>query len=353
MWSLVNRTRFAAERTFARDPEGAEVLVVAVKGTFDIHPDGATSVAEQQVPLCRVPVFRDPHPQAASSLLYEADLLLDKPATDVLVHGRAHAPGGAAATQVEVGLRVGPVAKRVLVLGDRRWEQGMLGLRLTEPQPFVTMPLLYERAFGGIVEGAGADGGAAVEARNPVGRGFAKQAADLAGRPAPNLEDPAARIGRWDDRPRPVGMGPIARHWAPRVALAGTHDAQWERARMPLPPRDFQLRFHQCAPEDQQVPGYLRGGEVVELRNLTPGGSLRFALPSMVPGFTVHIRGGKETHPGNLHTVIVEPDEGRVILVWHLALPCHDAVYSLKRVVVEERTPPPGSAGAPRQEKIA
>ncbi len=37
---LNNKTPFAAERSWVRDRNGAEVWLVAVKGTFNILPDG-------------------------------------------------------------------------------------------------------------------------------------------------------------------------------------------------------------------------------------------------------------------------------------------------------------------------
>ncbi len=76
MWELSNRTRFAAERAFARDRDGAEVLLVVVKATFAIGPDGALRVADEQVPVARVPRrLGDP---GSSSLLHDADFALRK-----------------------------------------------------------------------------------------------------------------------------------------------------------------------------------------------------------------------------------------------------------------------------------
>ena len=40
--------------------------------------------------------------------------------------------------------------------------------------------------------------------------------------------------------------------------------------RQPLLPVDYDPKCLLCAPLDQQAPGYLKGGEPVELTNLTP-----------------------------------------------------------------------------------
>ena len=125
-------------------------------------------------------------------------------------------------------------------------------------------------------------------------------------------------------------------HWQPRVAFAGTYGDKWQRERQPLLPEDFDDRFFQHAPLDQQSPTFLRGGEPVVLRGLTSEGELRFALPKVFIGLeTRFYGGGREFHQNRrLHSVIVEPDYPRVSIVWHSALPCHFKVQKLERTIV-------------------
>ena len=40
MWSVINKSRFKAGRAFARDMQGAELWIVAVRATFTIEADG-------------------------------------------------------------------------------------------------------------------------------------------------------------------------------------------------------------------------------------------------------------------------------------------------------------------------
>ncbi len=80
-------------------------------------------------------------------------------------------------------MRVGTVInKRLRVFGDRYWEKGRFGLRMTEPEPFENMPIIYERAFGGIDEQASTPEQLIMEERNPVGTGFAVKAQYLINR---------------------------------------------------------------------------------------------------------------------------------------------------------------------------
>jgi hypothetical protein len=333
MWEVDNRTPFAAERAWVRDRDGAEIWLVAVKATFDILPDGSMIPSKEQPPVLYVPeYFGEP---GKSSIKYEADLIRTKTTTDVLVVGQAHAPGGKAATEIDAGFRVGPLQKILRVIGDRTWEGG----GISKPEPFVTMPLCYERAFGGVdlkSEHPDRDW----EWPNPLGTGFAVSRANSNGLSLPNFEYPDRLIGSWDDRPPPAGFGPVGSHWQPRASYAGTYDDNWMKNRQPLLPEDFDDRFHQCAPADQQAPQFLTGGEPVVLLNLTPSGNLRFLLPKVFLGFdTRFYDGDRQIHKTRkLHSVILEPDFPRVSLVWHSALPCHFKVQKLERTIVTLKT---------------
>lgn len=336
MWQVDNRTPFAAERGWVRDRDGAEVWLVAVKAAFDILPDGTTAVAKEQPPVLRI---AEHHGEPGkSSVKYDADLLLTKKTTDVIVVGHAHAPQGMAVTQTDVGFKVGSVQKVLRVFGDRTWD----GKGITEPQHFQKMPLVYERAYGG-VDSKSETPEKDWEWRNPVGTGFAVSSHNAAGLTLPNIEDPKALIGSWDDHPAPAGFGAIASHWQPRVAFAGTYDDHWMKTRQPLLAEDLDDRFFQCAPADQQAPQFLRGGESVVLLNLSPQGRIQFSLPKLYLGFeTRFYDGSREVHQKRaLHTVILEPDHEagpRVSLVWHSALPCHFKVQKLERTVITLKT---------------
>jgi hypothetical protein len=329
MWQIENRTPFAAERGWVRDRDGAEIWLVALKCTFDIYPDGTVGVSKEQPAVLRVPEYHGE--PGKSSVKFESDLVLTKCTTDIFVVGHARAPNGIPVDQLDVGFRVGPVQKMLRVFGDRVWD----GPGPTPPQPFLEMPLVYERAFGG------ADSRSETperdwEWRNPVGTGFAVARENLEGSPAPNIEYPGELINSWNDRPNPAGFGPIAGHWQPRAGFAGTYGDRWMKERQPLLPDDFDDRFFQAAPSDQQAPAFLRGGEPVILLHMTARGDLRFQLPRIFPGFeTLFFDGTRVLHKDRkLHSVILEPDFPRVSLVWHSALSCHFKVQKLDRTII-------------------
>jgi len=268
-----------------------------------------------------------------------------KQTTDVLLIGHAHSPGGVPVTQLDVGLRVGPIAKRLRVTGDRVW----LGGSPSEPEPFSTMPLVWERAYGGIDPWTRDAPLPQFDVRNPVGTGYVAEAAHAEGVRLPNIEYPDQCVRACSDRPEPAGFGPLCNHWQPRAGLAGTYDEAWQRDRSPLLPTDFDDRHYQCAPADQQAPQFLRGGEPVVLINVWPRAEvLRFNLPRVILGLeSSFLDGSRRPHERpKLHTVLAEPDLSRVSLVWHSALPCHSSVNKLQKTrIVEKRLVQLGADG--------
>jgi hypothetical protein len=332
MWALSNRTPYAADHSWVRDREGAEVWLVCVKGTFNINTGGTTTVADKQVEVFLTPKYRGE--PVSSSLLYDSDLTRTKVTTDIIVNGFAYAPHERPKRAVSVSFQVGETAKSLRIVGDRVWKAGWFGPWLGLPAPFVKMPIVYERGFGG----ADLNSKRPIwDRRNPVGTGFAARRSHLIGKRAPNIYTGNGGLSLWPPKPRPAGFGAIASHWSPRVELAGTCDAQWEAERSPLLPEDFDDRFYQCAPSDQQAGRFLRGGEKVKLHNLTSSGYMSFALPRVILGFETDFGARRVSHRAQLHTVILEPDVPRVIMVWHTALPCHADVIKLRRTTIVEK----------------
>jgi hypothetical protein len=334
MWQLENRTPYAAQRSWVRAKDGEEIWLVAVKCSFDIRPDGTTAPSAEQPPVVMVPEYvGEP---GRSSLRHDMDLVRTKTTTDVLLLGQAQAPRGKPVTELDVGFRVGPVVKRLRVTGDRVWQGGAA----SAPLPFVTMPLVHERAYGGVDPASRHAACPQWDERNPVGTGFALSASGIEGLRLPNVEYPDQLVKTWSDRPDPAAPGPVCAHWQPRLGLAGRYDDAWQQDRFPLLPANFDDRHYQVAPADQQAPRFLAGGEPVALVHLTPGGELQFELPRVVLGLETFFSDGERRHHDRprLNTVILEPELMRVSLVWHSALPCHPKVHKLLRTrVIEKR----------------
>jgi hypothetical protein len=314
MWALSNRTSHAAERTWVRDMDGNHVWVVAVKATFDLEDTGQLSLSAEQEPPLREPIYLGE--PGCSSLRCEADLVAPKPHTDVIIHACAHAPGGRPLPRVEVAARIHDVDKMLVVHGERFYKRGVLGVSPSAPKPFVSQPIIYEWAWGGTDTTDPDPRKHRSDRRNPVGRGLATDAAHL-------VDQPVHRIEYLQGKPTaqgPAGFGPIASHWSPRLELCGTFDDAWSKTRRPLLPRDHDERSALCAPADQRPSSRLVGGEKIALHQLTPRGSLSFALPRLHFEFATHFGAARRFHEATLGTVVIEPELKKLRMVYQTGL---------------------------------
>lgn len=336
MWKLDNKTAYAADSTWVRDADGAEIWIVAVKATYALQADGSLRPATHQLPLNPGLVMHED----GKSPLFETDLGPAKNATDIWLSGHAYSQNGQPLSRTRVAFAVGPVVRHLEVVGDRDG-----GLFSAEPRPFVRMPLLWSRAFGG--------GGAECASGNPAGCGL--RAMPDGRQPLPNLLDPAdpgSRTGHC--------FGPVPRHWPLRRQFAGTYDEHWQNTRAPLQAADLDPRHWQVAPLQQQVAGHLRGGEAIALQGVTPpgfapSGIVRCSLPKLTLGFqTRFLDGSSATSRSVIHNLILLPDgvddSGPLIcVVHHMALPCHARVNQLDCTIISEKRRPldlPGQASA-------
>lgn len=345
-------------------PEGRHVLSVLVKRSYVIRAGRRCVRAEADQPLVPGDVhFGDP---MNSTVRLESDFVPFKLATDVVVNGAAHAPQGRPVQELIVGVAVGATVKRILVIGDRiaHHREGASPV-FSEPTPFTTMPIRYERAFGG-VDVRSDPKLACAYGRNHLGRGFVisnvPEAVD--GQPLPNIEDPEDRLTperlccghfvHMDTLPAPQGFGWTMKYWRPRALYAGVMPADLPLARelraayrqaVPpdqramydqtgLPPMDF--RFFNGASPGLVLP-YLAGDEAIHLRHLTPEGDVAFGLPGERPRIEIDIGFGPNAPAVVLHTVMIRLEEGELDLVWRGAVeyPGPDWLPGMQRLDLE------------------
>lgn len=330
MLQLDNDTPFATHLSVLPNAAGVDTLFVVLKATFSLG--ARLEPAEAQVPVEVADKYRGE--PGTSSLICAGEVHLARPGTDVVLIGEAVAPGGRPVGQLDVAVSVAGKGKVVRVFGDRQWDSGALGIQPGRPRPFVRMPLIYERAFGGSVLDARGEP-VAVEARNPVGVGlWTGSSAGAVGKPMPNLEDPRHLLTTPGDRPPPTGFGPVAPLWQPRAAFAGTYGPEWQRSRAPYLPEDFDSRFFCTAQPGLTLPNNLHGGEPVQVVGASTAGPLSFHLPVCSPVATVAL--GRDLHrpPFHLEKVLLEPGEARICMLWRAALSCDKQALKVRAVNV-------------------
>lgn len=193
-----------------------------------------------------------------------------------------------------VTLSVGREIRRIVAFGNRRWESSVLGeLTATDPAPFDSLPLSFERAFGGsfvlppgLLPGTDLPhpGGKVPYYLNERGIGFYADEAAAIGGLLPNFELADQLVTRWSDRPVPGCFVPCPELVALRLrdvrvdlSLAKPEDATTSAFQARFASRAFFMVQH-------HAPGYLvfdafPSGTAIQLQGLGTD-AVRFEVPA-------------------------------------------------------------------------
>jgi hypothetical protein len=332
---LLNATKMQAGYTMGMRPDGRELLVVVVKGTFVIPKLGEEpKLAPEQAPLVVADTFTGE--PGFSAPVYESEYAPVKPRCDVLLLGSAYAPVGRPAERVTVSIRVGRMQKSFDVVGNRVWRSGLKEVSSTRPEPFTVMPISYDTAFGGVDNTDPDRQKHGAYALNTVGKGFFIQdnSDRIEGKPLPNTEEFDKMVTSPRGTYRPMALGPVGRAWQPRSTYAGTYDQNWLDNVFPFLPADFDERYYQAAPPDQQV-DYLSGGEEVALINLTPEGVCAFSVPKLEVPVTFFFHDYEQREMNAFaDTLVIEPNLDRFFMLWRASLRLQRNIFEVVQVVV-------------------
>ncbi|SDE48205.1 hypothetical protein SAMN05421538_10730 [Paracoccus isoporae] len=327
---VLNQTAFVHQFTGAMDKSGREYLSFVVKGSFDFpaEPGQAPRPSEVQRPLIMADEYSGT--PGLSAVTWESDFAFRKGRCDVVLQGAAYAPGGRPAERVRVGVKVGVWSKQFDVVGPREWRVIGPAVTATRPYPFTRQTFSYDTAFGGTDRADPQDETAPAYADNPVGLGFAsvRSQSRLPGRPLPNTEAVDEPVTSPYGSYRPMALGPIGRGWPQRIRYAGSYDQGWVDQVFPFLPQDFDERYFQMAPEDQQI-AFPEPGTPVALVNLTPNGREAFRLPDTA--LPIRIFRGRETCLDAAplpDTLIFDPEARVFMLVWRVWVP-------IRRIITE------------------
>ncbi|QIL80763.1 DUF2169 domain-containing protein [Diaphorobacter sp. HDW4A] len=317
---------FNANFAIALDITGREHLVVATKATWSIPEPGSRPRPLPPQPLFDTDTFYG-NP-GESALRCGDDFPRHKSKCDVILDAYAHSADGQPVTQLAVGLQVGELRKELRVIGDRYWTAGLLGTKPSEPIGFSSMPLHYGHAFGGIRRFEH-KGQSLAEAHpyNPIGQGWGgkntKHNVINQSQRLPNLENPENPVKQPDDEIAPCAFSAISRAWLPRRKYMGSFDEKWRREMAPFLPEDFDDRFNQIAPEDQQI-SYPKGGEMVKLINLMKAHPIvAFRLPPLdrIKLHVLRADYSTEILDACADTLFIETEAKRFSVTWRASTP--------------------------------
>lgn len=287
--------------------KGRNHFVIAALGFFKLGADNERFLTEN---------LQWPKVVQALPAGRPVDEVMPKQRGEVLLAGQAHAPKGKPVTEMRVRLCVAGIDKTLRVIGEREWMYGLLPwYRVTPPQPFVAMPLVYERAFGGKGHDA-----------NPAGSGYARGLLPgFAGNShgvMPNIEYPDTPVKAPWKRYRPAAFGPIDMSWEPRKHKHGTFDQRWLERDAPGLAENVDWLLFNVAPEDQWLSGHFQGGECYRLEGFHPEQPVIEGKLPQARARAFVLRQGQtpdaaEEVPLRMDTVWFLPDHGIGLAIWH------------------------------------
>lgn len=313
---FVNLSPFDSLAFQSLDLAGNTCTTIVTKVGYNIVIDPQSGLSElslienEPLPLTLCDEYWDDEP---GNTRVESDLAPFKPRCDLLVLGKTYAPEGKPAQQWPLRIQLtqsdaiekkssATAAQTTQILMDKtlhvfppgHFRKTFFGWALERSTQVAEVPLRWDYAFGGSSQVANPKHTSDPSKpkwllneacfSNPIGCGWIENRHQRFTRKAeqPSVESIAAPcffypneaivqpafINHPDDvlttqqmaqiakgyPCQPAGLGPIGRSWAPRVALTGTYDKNWEEERWPLAPLDFDEHYWNCAPHDQQCP---------------------------------------------------------------------------------------------------
>jgi hypothetical protein len=311
-----NTTAFLAETFPYQDKRCIKFCIAVVRATFDVDADGKCWPSEEQTPF----VFADMHygDPETTAVRVETDFAPVKPSCEVLLDAMAVAPGGRPVETLQVGLFGPNLQKRAIVSGQRRWFGGGLGVHPSAATPFASMPLGWHLTFGGWDRTDPDPARHRSDSANPIGTGYLARQGRLDGTLLPSIEDPRSRMEFWNDRPTPIGFGPVPRFAKTRARYAGTYDQHWIENVRPFLPQDFDDHYFQAAPEDQWL-DTLSEGMTFECRNMNASGRFKVVLPKLNVPVRFVFDDRTENKSIDPDTLTIIPHEARIVLVGRVA----------------------------------
>jgi hypothetical protein len=136
---------------------------------------------------------------------------------------------------------------------------------------------------------------------------------------------------------RVAGFGPLPPFFESRLVYAGTFDESWEQTRRPILPIDFDVKFYQSAPQDQQCKGHLMGGERLVISGFCHDDTLLFRIPSEKYLATAKFKNEIYQADMSIYTVFVDAEHKTVSVSYSAAFPCQGKEHLLLSTQVETK----------------
>jgi len=363
----------AHERYACTTYEAPFVLSLVIKRTYEITAAGGCQLAGEQLPIYDDVVdYEEVDPPQVAIPQWDNDLFALKTLTDVVVQGSAQTYGRPRSETV-VELKFANIHRKIHVYGNRIVYWSHDKPLFTHPEPYETLPIRYDRAYGGQDVTALKRSTDQIERlfssvrpewelettspfhypRNPSGKGFILDGdrESMEGLTLPNLEWPDDRLTperltigdlkNWIAAPLPASFDWYDQANFPRLGYLGTiADYNLPKTGVPEVQKGYaaaDLMVERSILKQQFHPWFVQGAtpglSVNELRpdtvftliNLSPEEPQHMVrLPGEVPHVKVTLPKRKTlSMKPFLSTVVLQPDDGRVVTVWSCRAEVH------------------------------
>lgn len=113
-------------------------------------------------------------------------------------------------------------------------------------------------------------------------------------------------------------IGFVGRGWQPRIRFAGTYDQHWLDDIFPFLPNDFDDRYFQSAPQDQQL-SELEPGATFGCLNMSESGRFVVRVPEVVVPTRFVFDDREEEATSVSDTLILKPSACSATLLWRVS----------------------------------
>ncbi len=355
---------YKAVASLALDRKGRQVINVLVKKTYVISHNRKAYLSEIQLGFIEEDEMKPKETEPGWYPVSEMELVPWKVCTDIVVTGDVVAPGQKPVGRMKAGITMGSLKKTVEVFGNRFIEMTSGGsLKFTPPEPFVSMPMSYTLAYGGVdpavprnenpktagqwLEYLTLERHPGVYPRNPVGQAYVVNNEKwlLNGRPLPNFEDPANLLNPerivvgnpelWWLQPMPAGLSWFGRSWYPRSAHAGIlppfppDEKNIAETKMGLVTPDHVTKIRKEPLHNYPEPLFfngaspglgvtrIRGDEIITVSGMDEKGDMVFQLPGDDPHISISFdKKPLEITDKHIHTLWIKKDENIMTMIW-------------------------------------
>ncbi|MCZ8502749.1 DUF2169 domain-containing protein [Vibrio lentus] len=321
LWDIENHPELSIKGRFQRDHNGNEVWIVVGKRSWQLV--GSVWKEQEEVEIYDDPVYLGE--VGLSAMKADQEFSVVKTNTDVLIFGKARSYAKKAVTYHECRLLIdGHIDKTISVLGDRQWIEHGGSVTLSKPLPFVEKEIDFSCAIGG-------------DLRNRLGGGIADTKGELLKQKVPSVFYPTEDWSATPKNTRVAGFGPLAPFFGARQQYAGTFDDDWLENRKPLYPVDFDQRFYQSAPLDQQCKGFISGGERLMMSGFCHNDALSFRFPKEMYVAEAQFKNANYQVDMPISTVFIDTEARILSISYSAAFPCQGEEHLLVSTKIHKK----------------